>query len=129
MTKQSEHPTGDYEVGYGKPPKHTQFKSGKSGNPNGRPKGAKNFATELNEVMQEKIMVQENGRRRSISTQRALIKRTRNRALEGDAKATSSLITMLRAFQVSDELHAAEGISTMASWRSTTTPQSAPCAP
>jgi hypothetical protein len=36
-------PTGktDYEVGYGKPPKSTRFKKGKSGNPNGRPKGAK----------------------------------------------------------------------------------------
>jgi hypothetical protein len=26
----------DYEVGYGKPPKDTQFKKGKSGNPRGR---------------------------------------------------------------------------------------------
>jgi hypothetical protein len=29
----------NYEIGYGKPPKHTQFKKGRSGNPNGRSRG------------------------------------------------------------------------------------------
>ncbi len=32
----------DYEIGYGKPPKHTRFKKGQCGNPKGRPKGARN---------------------------------------------------------------------------------------
>lgn len=32
----------EYEVGYGKPPKNTQFKKGKSGNPRGRPPKDKN---------------------------------------------------------------------------------------
>jgi Family of unknown function (DUF5681) len=31
-------PTPKYKVGYCKPPKHTQFKKGVSGNPSGRPK-------------------------------------------------------------------------------------------
>lgn len=31
-----------YEVGYCKPPEHTRWKPGQSGNPRGRPKGAKN---------------------------------------------------------------------------------------
>ena len=29
----------DYAVGYGKPPQHSRFKPGRSGNPKGRPKG------------------------------------------------------------------------------------------
>jgi hypothetical protein len=33
--------SGEYEVGYGKPPKHSRFKKGKSGNPQGRSKGTK----------------------------------------------------------------------------------------
>jgi Family of unknown function (DUF5681) len=32
---------GDYRVGYGKPPLETRFKQGQSGNPRGRPRGAK----------------------------------------------------------------------------------------
>ena len=31
----------DYEVGYKKPPRHTRFRRGRSGNPNGRPKQAR----------------------------------------------------------------------------------------
>jgi hypothetical protein len=37
----------DYEVGYGKPPKHTQFQKGASGNAKGRLKGTKNLSTDL----------------------------------------------------------------------------------
>jgi hypothetical protein len=42
---------GDYEVGYGKPPRETRFAKGQSGNPRGRPSGAKNFATLLREAL------------------------------------------------------------------------------
>jgi Family of unknown function (DUF5681) len=38
---------GDYEVGYGKLPRHTRFVKGQSGNPRGRPPGAKNLKTML----------------------------------------------------------------------------------
>ena len=47
--------TGDYEVGYGKPPRHSRFVKGQSGNPRGRPAGAKNFTTLLEEALNEPV--------------------------------------------------------------------------
>ena len=40
LSRPSEPP--NYEVGYRRPPKASQFTPGRSGNPNGRPKGARN---------------------------------------------------------------------------------------
>ena len=34
-----------YDVGYGKPPVETRFRKGRSGNPKGRGKGSRDFAT------------------------------------------------------------------------------------
>jgi Family of unknown function (DUF5681) len=37
----------DYKVGYGRPPEHSRFKRGQSGNPRGRPRKHRNFRTVL----------------------------------------------------------------------------------
>jgi len=63
-----------YEVGYGKPPRHTRFKKGQSGNPRGRPCGSKNLSSLLSEALNEPVIVAENGRRRKISKRQAIIK-------------------------------------------------------
>jgi hypothetical protein len=39
MSDEPKNPGEDYDVGYGKPPQHTQFRKGQSGNPGGRPHG------------------------------------------------------------------------------------------
>ncbi|SLN12883.1 hypothetical protein ROJ8625_00373 [Roseivivax jejudonensis] len=48
-----------YEVGYGKPPVSTRFKKGQSGNPKGRPKGAKNKRPGLHEERMKDIILDE----------------------------------------------------------------------
>ena len=84
-----------YTVGYKKPPKHTQFKKGQSGNPKGRPKGTKNLATDLAEELAEKVLVTEGGKRRHISKQRAMIKSTFARAASGDMRAMGVVLRLL----------------------------------
>ena len=83
-----------YKVGYGKPPKATRFKKGKSGNPRGRPKGSLNLATDLTAELGEHITVREDGRPRKVSKQRALIKSLMAKALQGDVRATASLLAL-----------------------------------
>jgi hypothetical protein len=49
----------DYAVGFRRPPLHTRFKPGVSGNPSGRPKDCKNFKTLLHSILNEQISLQE----------------------------------------------------------------------
>jgi len=59
--------TGNYEVGYGKPPKHRRFKRGQSGNPKARPKETKAGPTNVAEILGEPLTVRTAG-----TTQRML---------------------------------------------------------
>lgn len=94
----------DYEVGYGKPPKDTQFKKGQSGNPKGRTKGGKNFKTDLAEVLQEVVAVKEGGVRRNLSKQRAMLKSVTAKAMQGDARSVALIVNMvIRLLQQDDE--------------------------
>jgi Family of unknown function (DUF5681) len=84
------------EVGYKKPPQATQFKPGKSGNPKGRPKGAKNFGTVISDELETRIAITENGKRRKISKREAIAKQLVNKAASGDAKAIPLLFNETR---------------------------------
>jgi Family of unknown function (DUF5681) len=86
----------EYPVGYGKPPMHARFQKGRSGNPSGRPKEAKNFTAELERELAEQILVKEDGKSRRLSKRRAMIKRQVQKALQGDTRALVSLLTMAR---------------------------------
>ncbi len=87
-------PTGDYEVGYGKPPKSGQIKKGERRNPEGRPKGSKNLKTDLLEELGEMMKVREDGKEHRISKQRALIKTQVARALKGNDRAAAKIIDL-----------------------------------
>jgi hypothetical protein len=89
----------DYAFGYKKPPKDHQFRPGESGNPSGRPKGTRNFKSDLRDELGELVTFCENGQEISISKQRALIKRLVASAIAGDARSIATLMTFCtRAF-------------------------------
>ena len=97
-------PARDYQVGYGKPPAHTRFKKGRSGNPYGRPSRHRNLATIFDAVLEEKVAIIENGRRRLISKRTAILKQVVNGALRGDQKATQILLRLLSQGDTEGEL-------------------------
>ncbi|HEX3419576.1 MAG TPA: DUF5681 domain-containing protein [Stellaceae bacterium] len=86
----------DYEVGYGRPPRHTRFKPGRSGNPRGRPSGSKNLTTLLNDALNEPVVVAENGGRRKISKRQAIITQLVNRSAKSDLRATKILLDIIQ---------------------------------
>lgn len=86
----------DVPVGYKRPPRVTQFKPGRSGNPKGRPRGARNFATALEQELRSSVAVNENGKRCKISKRDAIAKQLVNKAASGDARAIPILLNEMR---------------------------------
>ncbi|MBT6530501.1 MAG: hypothetical protein HN578_09940 [Rhodospirillales bacterium] len=97
---------GANKVGYKKPPKSSQFKPGKSGNPKGRPKETRNFKTDLLEELQETIAIKESGQTKTVSKQRAMLKILTAKAVQGDIKATTIIVNLVHKLlhdETSDE--------------------------
>jgi Family of unknown function (DUF5681) len=91
------------DVGYCKPPKRTQFKPGQSGYPKGRPKGVRNFSTDVLSTLQSPIKVNKGGRTRNISTQLATLLVLRDKALKGDLKAADHLIDLAARYNTGQQ--------------------------
>jgi hypothetical protein len=94
MTEDPKNKPG-YGIGWGKPPQHTRFKKGHSANPKGRPSGTRNLKTDLTNELGGRIRVREGDRETLISKQEAFVKSLVARALKGDSRASSLLVTMM----------------------------------
>ena len=88
-----------YAVGYRKPPAHTRFQPGQSGNPRGRPRGVNNLATDLAQELSATIQVTEGGVARAITKQRAMVKALLAKAHKGDVRAISVLFSRIDALE------------------------------
>jgi hypothetical protein len=86
---------GGYEIGYGKPPRHTRFQKGQSGNSRGRPRGSKNFTTVAEEALREPVAINENGRRKRATKMEVIFKQLVNKAAKGDHRSTQLLISFV----------------------------------
>jgi hypothetical protein len=103
MTKRKKSAPIEDVVGYGRPPKATQFKSGKSGNPKGRPKGSRSVGAILQGIIRHKVSVTENGRTRRISTLEVMLRRLANDAMRSDQKAIKLLLSLADRYAESPE--------------------------
>ena len=113
----------EFEVGYGRPPKHTRFKKGQSGNPKGRKKGARGFKTDLKAEMNARVEITENGNKVKLTKQQLLVKQLVAKALKGDVRALSKLTDLvITLFGVEDEVKSskaglpAEDKAILAAW-------------
>jgi Family of unknown function (DUF5681) len=97
-------------VGYKRPPREHRFHPGQSGNPSGRPKGARNFRSELREELSEVVTVRDGEREIRVSKQRALIKSLLSAAIDGNQRAAASVLAMcVRMLADAEEDEAIEG--------------------
>jgi Family of unknown function (DUF5681) len=87
---EEQEPAGDRE-----PPRSTRFRPGQSGNPRGRPKGARSLRGLVVSALGERIEAKENGRRRRITKLEAAVKQLVNRAANGDQRATQYVFALL----------------------------------
>jgi hypothetical protein len=92
-------PFASYDVGYRKPPKHTQFQPGQSGNPRGRPKGSKNFSSRVKSILDRKVTVVENGRTRRITMTEAVLMKLVSKAMASDMSAMRLTLGLIQLSQ------------------------------
>ena len=102
MSESQREPAANYR----KPPEHTRFKKGQSGNPRGRP--AKNLLALLAAALNEKVTVPENGKRRQVTKREAVIAQLVNKSASAELRATKMLIDMLRDIEKRAETAPAE---------------------
>lgn len=89
-------PGEDDKVGYKRPPKSGRFPPGKSGNPAGRPKGARGFKAMLLEELAKEVVGMQDGKRVKITKERAIILKLVNDAATGNPRARAEVIAFLR---------------------------------
>jgi len=87
----------DYSVGYRRPPVHTRFKPGQSGNPSGRPKGAQNLKTLFDRILREEISLREGEVTKKITKAEAILRGLVVGAMKGDSRSQMTLFRLAEA--------------------------------
>jgi hypothetical protein len=91
-------PTDDNHVGYRRPPKHSRFQPGQSGNLGGRPVGVKSLPNIVRKIVGQKVTVTENGRTRRIPRLEAILLRAASEASRGDVASLRLLLQLAERY-------------------------------
>jgi hypothetical protein len=90
----------NYAVGYRRPPVHTRFKPGQSGNPSGRVKGSKNLKTLFHQILNEQIALVDGTHSKKVTKAEAVIRRLVIGALKGENR---NLMTLMRIAELTGQ--------------------------
>ena len=100
----------DHTIGFGKPPKHSQFKAGKSGNPKGRPKGRISTTRLLEKHMDAKVAVNIGGKPKKVSRREALVLSVIGDAFKGNEKIRRNFLDLVMSFDLQLQAEAKPGV-------------------
>jgi hypothetical protein len=87
----------NYAVGRGRPPKHSQFKKGQSGNPGGKRKRPPTFVEMVSAVMATDIVVTIEGKRQKTNPVQALLLRQVQDGLRGNARSAALALAYFKS--------------------------------
>ena len=96
----------NYAVGFRRPPLHTRFRPGVSGNPSGRAKGSKNLKSLFHKILNEQVALHDGNQSRQVSKAEAIMRRIIIGALKGDPR---SVMTMMRIAEQTGEFQGDDG--------------------
>jgi hypothetical protein len=82
-------------AGYCRPPEHPRFRKGRSGNSRGRPPGTLNISTLLTRILRRRVVVTENGKRKTCTQLEVSLQQVANKAASGDLKALQLLARLV----------------------------------
>src|ERR1700720_4557828 len=90
------------ETDHKRPPRATKFKPGCSGNPKGRPKGARSLKAELKGLMEKRVRIRADGEQRHVSRQELMLLKFFEKAANGDIRALTQMMNMAMKLDTSD---------------------------
>ncbi|MGE0829239.1 MAG: DUF5681 domain-containing protein [Hyphomonadaceae bacterium] len=91
--------------GYGNPPTEHRIQKGEIRNPKGRPKGSRNFRTELADVLNMKV----GARGKRLTVRKAVFMKQVEKAMDkGDTRAAEIILKEAHALEEREDLRAAQ---------------------
>jgi hypothetical protein len=95
-------------IGFCRPPVATRFKPGISGNPRGRPKGSLNVATAFTKALHEKVVINEHGKRKTVTKLEAAMKQVANKGASGDLRAVVQVVSLAQYAEAKQNMPGAQ---------------------
>lgn len=99
MAGSRKHPSGDYAVGYCRPPKAQRFPKGVSGNPKGRPKSKKSDSANVSALLDAPVKVTAGGKTQDMHPFEASVRKLAKKALKGDVSAIVRFIRLCERYE------------------------------